>query len=228
MKQMQSASRRKIVSKFLGKRFYAGALPQLGRAAIGGFVAASLVLFGALYVGFISHSPDKSNAIAPHQGRLAAAAPAPNRTPRLIDAAFAMPPSSSKKGGSAALIAKGKQLFQAHTCSSCHGSHAQGTAIAPPLAGIGHYFNEKTFSSLIHHPNSQMTAKGMPPAPLSDKQTHALWTYLNSMPVPAHRGPGVPAVVKFKKTSAKPIKSTIPSHAIAKVRSQHRTTAATV
>lgn len=41
-------------------------------------------------------------------------------------------------------------------------------------------------------------AKGMPPAPLSDQQTHALWTSLNSMPAPAHPGPDVPAVVIFK------------------------------
>ncbi len=104
----------------------------------------------------------------------------------------------STSGASSALVAQGQQLFQAHTCAACHGPTAQGSAIAPPLAGIGHYFSEATFSSLIHHPNPQMAAKGMPPAPLSNSQTHALWTYLNSMPVPAHRGPGVPAVVIFK------------------------------
>jgi mono/diheme cytochrome c family protein len=139
-----------------------------------------------------------------------------------------MPAPPAKDADSAALIKKGSQLFQAHTCSACHGPDAKGTAIAPPLAGIGHYFNEQTFSALIHHPNAQMTAKGMPPAPLSDQQTHALWTYLNSMPVPAHPAPGAPAVVIFKKTAAKAPKSTTPPHAIAKVRSQHRTAAAAV
>uniref|UniRef100_A0A7V4XR30 C-type cytochrome n=1 Tax=Acidobacterium capsulatum TaxID=33075 RepID=A0A7V4XR30_9BACT len=115
-------------------------------------------------------------------------------------AVAARPVSSSAGGAAAALIAQGRQLFQAHTCATCHGATAQGTTIAPPLAGIGHYFSKGTFSSLIHHPNTQMTAKGMPPAPLSLKETSALWTYLNSMPAPAQRQPGVPAVVIFKNT----------------------------
>jgi ubiquinol-cytochrome c reductase cytochrome b subunit len=125
------------------------------------------------------------------------AAPPTSGSPQVVEAAAASN-ASAATGGSSALIAQGKQLYQAHTCSACHGPTAQGTAIAPPLAGIGHYFNEQTFSSLIHHPRPQMTAKGMPPAPLSESQTQALWTYLNSMPVPQHRAPGVPAVVIFK------------------------------
>ncbi|MGC8551071.1 MAG: c-type cytochrome [Acidobacteriaceae bacterium] len=132
----------------------------------------------------------------------ASATPPSNGSPQVAEAAaVSTSGGSSTHGGSPALIAQGKQLYQAHTCAACHGPTAQGSAIAPPLAGIGHYFNEATFSSLIHHPNPQMAAKGMPPAPLSNSQTHALWTYLNSMPVPAHRGPGVPAVVIFKKTA---------------------------
>ena len=129
-------------------------------------------------------------------------APAPGGSPQVVEAAaVSTSGTSTKSAASPSLVAQGKQLFQAHTCAACHGPTAQGSAIAPPLAGIGHYLNEATFSSLIHHPNAQMAAKGMPPAPLSPNETHALWTYLNSMPVPAHRGPGVPAVVIFKQTA---------------------------
>lgn len=194
-----------------------------GHAAFTGVLAASLVLAGVLYLGFSSHPVGMANAVAQHHGKTATQALSPSRAPRLVNAAYAMP-APADKDSSAALVKKGRQLFQSHTCAACHGPTAQGSAIAPPLAGIGHYFNEATFSQLIHHPNSQMTAKGMPPAPLSDAETHALWTYLNSMPVPAHLAPGVPAVVIFKKTAAKPAKSTTPAHAIAAVRSQHRTT----
>lgn len=160
----------------------------------------------------MSATPASSTATSANNGT-----PPPNGKPQVVAAALSQPSSPGGKGGSPALIAQGKQLYQAHTCAACHGPTAQGTAIAPPLAGIGHYFNEAMFSSLIHHPRPQMTAKGMPPAPLNEKQTHALWTYLNSMAVSAHRGPGVPAVVIFKNTSTAPAhaKKSAPAKAIA-------------
>ena len=194
MKQRESAFSRKLNAKVLDKRSVPGASRHFGHAAVSGVLAASLVLVGVLFVGFPTRTLNSGSSVAQNQRY----APATTSAPRIEDAAFSMPAPAEKSGNSAALIKKGKQIFQAHPCSACHGPTAQGTAIAPPLAGIGHYFNEATFSSLIHHPRPQMAAKGMPPAPLSDKQTHALWTYLNSMPVPAHRGPGVPAVVIFK------------------------------
>jgi ubiquinol-cytochrome c reductase cytochrome b subunit len=49
-------------------------------------------------------------------------------------------------GAQAAAIAQGKQIFLAHACVACHGPAAQGTAIAPPLAGISHYLSESTFN----------------------------------------------------------------------------------
>jgi mono/diheme cytochrome c family protein len=171
---------------------------QRADAAIGGLLAVALVVTGMLYLNFRNHSLDTSNSVAQNQIKTVAAVASSNNAPHLVYAAFSMPAPAAKNDTSTVLIKKGKQLYQAHTCSACHGPKAEGTAIAPPLAGIGHYFNEAKFSSLIHHPKPQMSAKGMPPAPLSDKQTHALWTYLNSMQAPAHRGPGVPAVVIFK------------------------------
>jgi len=198
MEQHPPSSQRKLSRNLFRRRFFSGSSRQLGDAVVGGMLAASLVVAGMLYLNSQSPSLHSSSATIQNSLKTSAAAPASNNAPHLVDAAFAMPAPAPKNDGSAALIKQGKQLFQAHTCSACHGPTAEGTALAPPLAGIGHYFNEATFSSLIHHPKPQMTAKGMPPAPLSDKETHALWTYLNSMPVPAHRGPGVPAVVIFK------------------------------
>jgi len=110
-------------------------------------------------------------------------------------------------------VAAGHAVFQQHACLACHGPTAQGTAIAPPLAGIGHYLSKSTFSSLVHHPNAAMRAKGMPPNDFSDQQINNLWAYLNSMPPPAHRGPGVPAVTIFKTAEKAPAQTTSPAQA---------------
>lgn len=198
MKQLESSSQSKLRRNLFGKRFFSGSSRRVGDAVVGGFLAASLVVAGALYVNSQNHSSDVGNPAVQGHFQASAASSSLSNTPHLVNAAFPVPAPAPKSDSSAALIKEGKQLFQAHTCSACHGQEAKGTAIAPPLAGIGHYFNEATFSSLIHHPRPPMIDKGMPPAPLSDKQTHALWTYLNSMPVPAHRAAGVPAVTIFK------------------------------
>ena len=224
MKKLESVSRPKLPNPPASQRSASTHVRLSNRVFTGGAIVASLAMASLLYFGIPMHTSAASGS----QAIQSAVTYSRNATPHLVDAAFAMPAPKAKDQSPAALIKKGSQLFQAHTCSACHGPKAEGTAIAPPLAGIGHYFNEETFSTLIHHPNAQMTAKGMPPAPLSDQQTHALWTYLNSMPVPAHLAPGVPAVVIFKNTAASAPKSTTPPHAIATVQSHHRTAAAAV
>ena len=148
------------------------------------------------------------------------AAPQPNGAPQAVPAAAAVPAASPSGSANSPLIAQGHQIFQTHTCMACHGPTAQGTAIAPPLAGIGHYLSESTFSSLVHHPNAAMRAKGMPANPFTNQQTQALWAYLNSMPPPAHRAPGVPAVVIFKTAGS------APAHAAATARTTRTVAAA--
>ncbi|MGC8550618.1 MAG: c-type cytochrome [Acidobacteriaceae bacterium] len=224
MKQHESAARPESPKPLASQRPALKYARLSTRVLTRGALVASLALAGLLYIGLPAHT----NAATGNQAVQSSVASSQSITPHLVDTAFAMPAPPAKDSDSATLIKKGSQLFQAHTCSACHGPKAEGTAIAPPLAGIGHYFNEETFSTLIHHPNAQMTAKGMPPAPLSDQQTHALWTYLNSMPVPEHLAPGVPAVVIFKDTAASAPRSTTPPHAIATARSNHRTAAAAV
>jgi cytochrome c553 len=55
---------------------------------------------------------------------------------------FAAQPAAPGRGGNSALIAQGKHLFeegvparQIPPCASCHGTHAEGQAIFPRLAG---------------------------------------------------------------------------------------------
>ena len=54
----------------------------------------------------------------------------------------AQPPASAPRPGNAVLISRGKRLFeegvparQIPPCATCHGSHAEGTAVLPRLAG---------------------------------------------------------------------------------------------
>jgi cytochrome c553 len=54
----------------------------------------------------------------------------------------ALPPASAARPGNAVLISRGKRLFeegvpgrQIPPCATCHGSHAEGTAVLPRLAG---------------------------------------------------------------------------------------------
>jgi cytochrome c553 len=54
---------------------------------------------------------------------------------------YARQPASPGRGGDAALIARGKRLFEQGeqgkvvACASCHGAHAEGATIFPRLAG---------------------------------------------------------------------------------------------
>jgi cytochrome c553 len=55
---------------------------------------------------------------------------------------FAAQPAAPGRGGNSALIAQGKRLFeegvparQIPPCASCHGTHAEGMAVFPRLAG---------------------------------------------------------------------------------------------
>lgn len=54
---------------------------------------------------------------------------------------YARQPAPGGRGGDAALIAKGKRLFEQGeegkvvACASCHGAHAEGATIFPRLAG---------------------------------------------------------------------------------------------
>ncbi len=146
--------------------------------------------------------PDQLNAVVAFLRSLPAparvAAPSAQHVPPLRQPAPPPPPeavpaapsaASSSHAPSPSDIAAGQALFAQHACLACHGAQAQGTKIGPALAGISRQLPEQTFAVLINHPLPEMTAKGMPPAGLSARQTHQLWAYLNSLPVPAHEAP---------------------------------------
>lgn len=105
----------------------------------------------------------------------AAATPPPPQT---------LPTAAKAPSSSPADVAAGRTLFAQHACIACHGAQAQGTKIAPALAGIWRQISEPTFSELIHHPTAAMRAKGMPPAAVTAEETRQIWAFLHSLPVP--------------------------------------------
>lgn len=72
----------------------------------------------------------------------------------------------------------GAQLFEAQTCSACHGAHGEG-GVGPKLAGIN--MSATQLEALLHHPTTAMTAGGMPVITLPADQTEALVKYVLSL-----------------------------------------------
>jgi ubiquinol-cytochrome c reductase cytochrome b subunit len=79
------------------------------------------------------------------------------------------------------LGAKGKSIFESHSCNACHGDNGTGTAAAPALTGIGAKFPPDKLAELFAHPTAKMTAGGMPPVELSADDEKALIAYLESL-----------------------------------------------
>lgn len=79
------------------------------------------------------------------------------------------------------LAAKGKAIFQAQSCSACHGDGGVGTAAAPGLIGISTKLSAAQISELIRNPNAKMKAGGMPTADVSTDELKALVGYVVSL-----------------------------------------------
>lgn len=96
-------------------------------------------------------------------------------------------PEPAVGNAAAALVAadpkvlKGLSIFQANSCSSCHGDGGVGTAAAGPLIGIGQKYTDPQLIDLLHSPNIKMTAGGMTPLDLKQDDTEALVTYLRQL-----------------------------------------------
>jgi ubiquinol-cytochrome c reductase cytochrome b subunit len=96
-------------------------------------------------------------------------------------------PESSAGSASAALasadpkVLKGLAIFQAQSCSSCHGDGGVGTAAAGPLTAAGAKFTDARLAALLHAPNSRMTSGGMTPVDLKPDDLEALIAYLRQL-----------------------------------------------
>jgi ubiquinol-cytochrome c reductase cytochrome b subunit len=96
-------------------------------------------------------------------------------------------PESAAGSAAAALasadpkVLKGQALFQANSCSSCHGEGGVGTAAAGPLTGVGAKFTDAQLIALIRAPNSKMTDGGMTAVDLKQDDLEALAAYLRQL-----------------------------------------------
>lgn len=78
-------------------------------------------------------------------------------------------------------VLKGLALFQAGSCDSCHGKDGIGTAAAGPLTGVRQKYTDAELITLLHAPNSKMTAGGMAPVNLKPDDMQALVAYLRQL-----------------------------------------------
>lgn len=96
-------------------------------------------------------------------------------------------PEAAANTASAALasadprILKGLALYQANSCSACHGDHGQGTPAAGALTGVGQKYTEAQLITLLHSPNAKMTNGGMTAVDLKDDDLAALADYLRQL-----------------------------------------------
>ena len=96
-------------------------------------------------------------------------------------------PESAAGSASVALVSadpkvvKGQAVFQAQSCSGCHGEGGIGTAAAGPLTGVGQKYTEAQLTALLHTPDSKMSAGGMPAVDLKQDDMEALVAYLHQL-----------------------------------------------
>ena len=78
-------------------------------------------------------------------------------------------------------ILKGQALFQAQSCSSCHGEGGVGSAAAIALTGIGQKYTDTQLITLLRAPNKKMSDGGMTALDLKQDDLEALTAYLHQL-----------------------------------------------
>jgi ubiquinol-cytochrome c reductase cytochrome b subunit len=79
------------------------------------------------------------------------------------------------------VAAKGKTIFEDHSCNACHGDGGVGTAAAPRLVGESAKHSPDQLKDLFAHPTAKMTAGGMPPIDLPPDDLKTLIAYVESL-----------------------------------------------
>jgi len=79
------------------------------------------------------------------------------------------------------LVTAGKALFEAQSCSACHGEGGEGTAAGTRLIGIGAKMAPEQLAGLLRNPTDKMKDGGMAPLTIKDEEIRAIVAYLNSL-----------------------------------------------
>jgi ubiquinol-cytochrome c reductase cytochrome b subunit len=96
-------------------------------------------------------------------------------------------PEPAPGNGAAALasadpkVLKGLAIFQAQSCSSCHGDGGIGTPAAGPLTSVGQKYTDPQLIALLRAPDNKMTNGGMQPVDLKPDDLNALVAYLRPL-----------------------------------------------
>ena len=90
------------------------------------------------------------------------------------------PASAPAAGGrQSALIAKGKERFQAYKCYDCHGENGEGTPDAPDLTHSK--LTAEQVSKFLVKPSADAQNKGMPDVPADSPDHQPLVAYVMSL-----------------------------------------------
>jgi ubiquinol-cytochrome c reductase cytochrome b subunit len=149
--------------------------PKHRPLALATFIAILLGYAGLGVSSFYqdSHTPAVAAQLNRQQHDIAQYMKAPFK-PVVIGSAVTAPSANPE-------VDKGKSVFEAKGCNSCHGSGGAGTPIAPALTGIGSKFPPDQLANRIRHPTPKMSAAGMPSFPIPDNQMKELVAYLDSL-----------------------------------------------
>ena len=79
------------------------------------------------------------------------------------------------------LAAKGKTIFELNSGNACHGDRGVGTAAAATLVGLSSKLWPEQVAELFRHPNTKMTAGGMPAIDSPPDHLKAPIAYLESL-----------------------------------------------
>ncbi len=79
------------------------------------------------------------------------------------------------------LVAQGKTLYEAQTCSACHGDKGEGTAAGAKLLGVGAKYPPDKLAALLQQPSPKMQEGGMTAVKLKEDEMKALLAFLNSL-----------------------------------------------
>lgn len=120
-------------------------------------------------VAFVMGLRTGSNGPASARAATAASKPAPGT------ASTAAPPA----GDDSALVAKGKERFQAYKCYDCHGEDGEGTPDAPDLTHSK--LTAEQVSKFLQKPSVDAQNKGMPDVPADSPDHKPLVAYVMSL-----------------------------------------------
>jgi cytochrome c5 len=108
-------------------------------------------------------------------------------------------------GQQSALVAKGKERFQAYKCYDCHGEKGEGTPDAPDLTHSK--LTAEQVSKFLQKPSVDAENKGMPDVPTDSPDHQPLVAFVMSLRAPGGQTPAKQPAAAPASTTSKPTAS---------------------